>query len=531
LAGLLFLTFTVGAYAQNKEPLGRIAILPFSGGSRDEQEGIPELLSFTPGLMQNFLVIPRTGITNAARQEQSFQATSGMTNADTIAKLGNQFSADYVMAGSITSLGSKNLLIVSIVKIDAIRQVAGVYLTYDSLDELNRDDTIMQVMAAELVEMVRRAANGLDRLALLPVELADGGNTQEGDALAQILAIHLLNIGKYGVYPRTGTLDQVQSEYRTQLEGGVTREDEAVKAGSAVNPSYVLSVISRKIGTGTRFNASIIDLERGISIEGNSEQYANLSDGITAMEFLAMKLSGQEVSEVARTMRTRTVEEEINDETRAERARARAVAMDNFLKNAGIAIGGWYGFGLSGTATKRVRSTDTTANLTINGVKYKQDSGSYGGANVELRLFRYFGIQTGISGITDYAPYTPQSGVKQYAKLSFIQIPILARFNFSSTDLYDSPNPEIGLLFSIFGGLGINTAVNSPETESADPGGTSLIAGLEVGIGGQKFGVFTGYQWNGANAGSLTVNGVSYIYTRGNHIMYLGAKFYLPFRN
>jgi hypothetical protein len=106
------------------------------------------------------LSILRTGITEAAQQEQSFQATSGMTDADTIAKLGNQFGADYVMAGSITALGSKKLLIVSIIKIDVIRQVAGVYLTYDSLSELSRDKSILNGMAAELVEMARSAGGG-----------------------------------------------------------------------------------------------------------------------------------------------------------------------------------------------------------------------------------------------------------------------------------------------------------------------------------------------------------------------------------
>ncbi|MDR1904998.1 MAG: penicillin-binding protein activator LpoB, partial [Treponema sp.] len=142
LAGLLFLAFTAGAYAQNGERLGKIAILPFSGGSVDEQEGIAELLSYTQEIMDNFNVIPRTGITRAAKQEQAFQALSGMTDADTIVKLGKQFGADYVMAGSITSLGNRHLLIVSVIKIDEIRQVAGDYLVYDSLDALNNDEKL-----------------------------------------------------------------------------------------------------------------------------------------------------------------------------------------------------------------------------------------------------------------------------------------------------------------------------------------------------------------------------------------------------
>jgi hypothetical protein len=352
LAGLLLLAFTAGAQAQSGR-LGRIAILPFSGGTRDEQEGVPELLMITQEIMNSFSVIPRTGITAAAQQEQSFQATSGMTDADTIAKLGNQFGADYVMAGSITSLGSKKLLIVSIIKIDVIRQVAGVYLTYDSLSELIRDNSIVEGMAAELVKMARSAGSGLDMLSVVPVIFESGVNREEGDTLAQLLAINLLRAGKYAVYPRTKTLEQVIREYETQSSGGVTRTEEAVKAGEAVNPPYVLSVISRRIGTDTIFIASIIDIEAGESIKGDSEQYANMSDGMNAMRFLAKKLSGQEVSDKDRSV----VDEENEAEARAaararenaEKARIRAAAADDFLKKSGMVFSGWLGYGIGET--------------------------------------------------------------------------------------------------------------------------------------------------------------------------------------
>ncbi|GHV83504.1 hypothetical protein AGMMS50212_08470 [Spirochaetia bacterium] len=298
--GLLLMAFSTGTYAQNGGRLGTIAILPFSGGSPDEQEGIAELFSYTREMMKSFGVIPRTSITKAVGQEQSFQALSGMTNADTIAKLGNQFGANYVMSGSITSLGKQNLLIVSIIKIDVIRQVAGDFLLYDTLDALNKNEAILNTMAGKLVDMVRKMSDDLDKLALLPVDFPNGANKHEGDALAQLLAIYLLRGGAYAVYPRTQTIEQVQREYETQLKGGVTRANEAVKAGKAVNPDYVLSVISRKIGSTTRFNASIIKLEENIQIKAGSEQYANMNDGIIAMEFLARELSGEKVSEKER---------------------------------------------------------------------------------------------------------------------------------------------------------------------------------------------------------------------------------------
>ncbi|GHU47833.1 hypothetical protein FACS1894200_03830 [Spirochaetia bacterium] len=314
LVGLLLLTLMAGACSTSPGdggfppppppppppvvtgvPLGKIAILPFTGGSVDEQEGIAEMLSFTKEIMRNFSVIPRTSIIDVVKQEHTF-ARSGITDADTIVRMGKQLGAQYVIAGSITSLGSKNLLIVSIIKIEAIRQVAGDYIVYDSLDVLNTNETLLRTMGANLVKLARGVNESLDNLALPPVEFTDGANKQEGDTLAQLLAIHLLRNGKYAVYPRTGNLDQVRDEYKKQWTDGNTETGEKAKLGKAVNPRLALSIKSRKIGSSTRFNAAIIDLEYGNTLKGESEQYAGLSDGMNTMEVIAKKLSADGVS-------------------------------------------------------------------------------------------------------------------------------------------------------------------------------------------------------------------------------------------
>jgi hypothetical protein len=519
LAGLLLLAFTAGAHAQSGR-LGRIAILPFSGGTEGEREGVPELFMATQEIMNGFSVISRTGITEAVQQEQSFQATSGMTDADTIARLGEQFGADYVMAGSITSLGGKNLLIVSIIKIDDIRQVAGVSLVYDSLSALITDKRIVAGMAAELVEMARSAGGGLEMLSVVPVLFGSGANKEEGDSLAQLLAINLLKAGKYAVYPRTESLDQVKSEYETQLLGGVTRPEEAVKAGRAVNPPYVLSVISRKIGTLTIFNASIIDIKTGESIDTRTEEYANMSDGMNAMRFLAMILSGQKVSDADRSVVDKENTAEARAAENAEKARIRAAAADDFLKKSGMVFSGWLGYGI-GETTGIKQVPDESGS--INDVKYKTNTGILGGGGTIELWYRYFAIQTGIAVITEDAPYTPPGGEKQYAKLSFIQIPLLACIDISG--------PELPSLL-VFGGLGLNAAVVSiSDAESADPGRISLIFGGGFGYRGKDFGYMLGYQWNGGLGGaSLTVDGASYDYTRSSHIFSLTVGYYLPFR-
>jgi hypothetical protein len=251
--------------------------------------------------MGGFTVIPRTAVTRAISAEQGFQL-SGMTDSETITRLGNQFGADYVMAGSITSLEKSKLLIVSIVKIDVIQQVAGAFLVYNTLDELNKNKALIEKMAGELASLMKKDTGKMDKLAVLPVEFAGGANKEEGDVLAQLLSIYLIQNGKYAVYPRTKTLEQVQSEYKTQLSG-ITRESEAAAIGRGVNPQYVLSTVSRMIGSSKRFNASVINLEGGDQTAGDSEQYSTLRDGLYAMGFLAKKLSGVQITEQERNRR------------------------------------------------------------------------------------------------------------------------------------------------------------------------------------------------------------------------------------
>jgi hypothetical protein len=181
-------------------------------------------------------------------------------------------------------------------------KVAGAFLVYDSLDDFNKDGTLIEKMAGELVSLVKKDTGKTEKLAVLPVDFAEGANKQEGDALAQLLSIYLIQNGKYAVYPRTKTLEQVQNEYTTQLSG-ITRESEVTALGRGVNPQYVLSIISRRIGTSNRFNASVLNLEGGDQTAGDTEQYAALSDGIYAMDFLAKRLSGVEITEQERSGR------------------------------------------------------------------------------------------------------------------------------------------------------------------------------------------------------------------------------------
>jgi TolB-like protein len=218
-----------------------------------------------------------------------------MTDPDTIAAIGRQLGAQYVVSGNIAKLGRRKLLIISIMKIDDLRQIAGDIQTYAKIEEIQDklSGMVRNIIAASGVTDM----SALDKLAVVPVEMGGNIDSSEADTLAQILSINLIRSGKYAVYPRTATLEQVQAEYSTQLSG-ITANESMVDIGKGENPRFVLSVVARRLGSRNMFNAAIIDLESGVQIMGRSENYKRLDDGIEVMANLARSLTGVEISGV-----------------------------------------------------------------------------------------------------------------------------------------------------------------------------------------------------------------------------------------
>jgi hypothetical protein len=271
------------------EKRGSLAILPFTGGTGEEGETVAELFSFEKALTGVFNPMPRTSINRAIREEQRFQMAGGMTDPDTIAALGKQLGARFVLSGSITGLGDRKFLIIGILKIDDLRQIAGDALSYGSIEEVQGK---LPGMARNIAAAVVRAdAADLPRLALPPVALSGGANRRDADTLAQALAAYLIQGGKYAVYPRTASLEQIQAEYANQLSGD-TADEYLPDLGQGTNPDRVLSVTARKLGSRNMFNAAIINMVTGVQEAGETADYGTLGDGLAAMEELAAVLGG-----------------------------------------------------------------------------------------------------------------------------------------------------------------------------------------------------------------------------------------------
>jgi len=260
------------AYTQTKPT---IAILSFTGGSFEDGETIPELFSFDQTLNNVFSIIPRTSINNAIRREQNFQMTSGMTDPETISRIGHQLGAKYIIAGSITNLGIQQLLVISIMQIENLQMISGEWMKYTDIGEIQ--DKIPEITRT-IISAYRMDTSKRQKLAILPFQTSRGD--READALAQICAIEVVRSGTYAVFPRTKTLDQVQTEYRNQLNGD-TADEYAIRIGKGENPLLALSGAVRSLGSNRRmFNASIINVESAIQMKGDTVNYNFIEEGV-----------------------------------------------------------------------------------------------------------------------------------------------------------------------------------------------------------------------------------------------------------
>jgi len=287
---IFVICFSTAAFTQAKP---RLAILPITGGTGGDGETIAELFSFDPEINRVFVPIPRTSSIEAIMREQQFQSSTGLTDSDTIARLGRQSNADYVVAGHIQVLGNSHLVLITIIHVESLQQIAGDYRQYANIEEI-------QEMIPDMARRIARAAQidrtGLPRLAVLPFSISTSGvNQNDAEVLAQILATEVANSGRYVVLPRTSLIQSVLMEQEIQRSGRT--EQESIKAiGEALNAQYVLSGNVRSLGQNNIFTALILETERGEQVKGDFENYNTVADGLTHIATLSRKLIGDTIA-------------------------------------------------------------------------------------------------------------------------------------------------------------------------------------------------------------------------------------------
>ena len=274
------------ALAISAQTKPRLAILPFTGGAVSDAESIAEFFSFEPEITRAFIPVPRTSAVDQIMREQQFQR-SGLTDSDTIARLGRQLNADYVLAGHITGLDRTKLLLITIIHVERLQQIAGVWREYQDIEETI---DFLPEMARRIVAGSRKNSVDLPRLAILPFNaLSSGMETGDAEVLAQILATEITNSGRYAVFPRTSAIERVMAEQHIE-RSGMTDPESIRKIGNAVNAQYVLSANVRSLGRNKFFSASILHIEQASQELGVRKQYQTVSDGLVLMGELAEEL-------------------------------------------------------------------------------------------------------------------------------------------------------------------------------------------------------------------------------------------------
>ncbi|MDR1899787.1 MAG: SUMF1/EgtB/PvdO family nonheme iron enzyme [Treponema sp.] len=278
---------TLLAFSAQAQTKPRLAILPFTGGNTDDAESVAEFFSFEEEITRVFTPVPRTRAIETLMKEQQFQR-SGLTDSDTIAELGKQLNADYVLAGHIAALGSSKLLLITIVNVRELQQIAGDYKEYQRIESVV---DVLPAMAKRIADAAKRDASRLPRLAVLPFNvLSSGMNQQDAELLAQLLATEIANSGSYAVFPRTKAIEKVMEEHHIERSG--MTDAESIKAiGEAVNAQYVLSANVRKLGADNYFSASILHIVEASQGQGSREKYQTVSDGLAIMPKLARTLT------------------------------------------------------------------------------------------------------------------------------------------------------------------------------------------------------------------------------------------------
>jgi len=285
-AFLIATALPLSLFAQKKESL---ALFPFTGGNASDGTAIVSTLARQAVLRNAFnrttLVTQNTIAT--MNFEQRFQRDSGLTDADTIFELGKALNASHVIAGYITKLGDRNLVIVSIMDVVSLQQIAGDYRAYRTIEEI---DALIPDIARKLAAAVPRNTSALPGLSVPPFNIASGVNQSEAMALAQILSCDLANSSKYAVLPRTDSIDKVMEEHLRQRDG-TTDQERIKRLGVGRNAQFVLAGSVERLGSLNKFAVDILDILNGSFIDGYDEQYTTLSQGLELIPKLAAHIA------------------------------------------------------------------------------------------------------------------------------------------------------------------------------------------------------------------------------------------------
>ncbi|MDR2746836.1 MAG: SUMF1/EgtB/PvdO family nonheme iron enzyme [Treponema sp.] len=285
MALFLLIFLTGGIFAQIKPRLG---VLPFTGGENGEGETIATVFSYDSELSRAFSVIPRISSIETVMREPQFYQSTGLTDADAIARLGRPFNVDYVVAGHIRALGNDKVLLLTVIQVRKLRQIGGDYRKYRSIKDL-------QAMIPEIAKKFSSADwvttfSDPPSLAILPITAPDTVDIGEIELMGQILATEIANSGNFSVIPRNRIVRSIMAEQRIKVSG-ITDPENIKKISRAMNARYVLSGDIQLLNDAKLFISSILDGRDAHLVTGRTVNYGATNDSIRLIQALGLSLS------------------------------------------------------------------------------------------------------------------------------------------------------------------------------------------------------------------------------------------------
>lgn len=111
-----------------------LAILPFDSEDKNNSDVLAQLLAIELANSGKYIVVSRTTTIENVMKEQNIQR-SGLTESDTISKLGMAVNADYVLSGSAYNLGNIGVMNAQIIDVLSLVQENGAYIEYQTIED------------------------------------------------------------------------------------------------------------------------------------------------------------------------------------------------------------------------------------------------------------------------------------------------------------------------------------------------------------------------------------------------------------
>ncbi len=246
-------------------------------------------------------------------------------------------NARYVLYGSIERLGSKMVIVISILDIKNYRQVAG---DYREVDDINESLSIIPSIAEEISSQMKNMLNEKEKLnkLLVPEFINEGGNLTEDNLnlLSQMMSIDIFKTGKYSIFPYNYFNNAVKKAIYTQQKyNNLLGMDFYEEVGRQEKMDYTLiGNVFFNDNTGSYTTSGIVVDLHGEDIKAHQEMYQKIEENTVAIPNISEEITG--IADIKRKAEAQRLEEERlrqiatqQEEELKKRAEAKRISNDS----------------------------------------------------------------------------------------------------------------------------------------------------------------------------------------------------------